>query len=73
MSEPKHDSHEFRVKTILGFPIVVERWTVPATYGGPGDWEWTRWHFCRFAHSVYVNAHLMAMDKPTRQTKALED
>ena len=60
---PRHDSHEFAVRHFLGFPILMERWSVPSVYGGPGDWEWTRWRICRFGHCVYVNAKLLEMRK----------
>ena len=59
----KHDSHEFAVRHVFGIPILMERWATPAQYGGPGDFEWTRWKLCRFGHVIHVNAKLLQMRK----------
>lgn len=63
MSAPSYNSHEFAVRHFFGLPILMERWSEPAEFGGPGSWEWSRWHICKFAHCVYVNSKLLEMKK----------
>lgn len=61
---PRHDSFEFAIRHILGIPVIVTRHSVPSTYGGPGDWQWSRWRIASFGDAHYANEKLRELNKP---------
>ena len=60
---PSHKGFEFCVKTVFGIPLVMTRHAVPAQYGGPGDWEWTRWRPATLGNWQYANEKLRELNK----------
>lgn len=60
MCDPKHNSQQVAVRSFLGLPVLMCRFSKPAKFGGPGSWEWGRWRFAKSIEQIVVNADLMA-------------